>query len=380
MAGNGKTFATASKRWEGIGPYYAMFPIRFADAVIKEYTSAGDTVLDPFAGRGTAIFSAAASGRRGFGIEINPVGWVYAKAKVDPAPLEQLESRLLEIVQQGCTFREQAKILPNFFQMCFSHSVQCFLLAARNMLDWRRSKRDRTLMAILLVYLHGKSGQALSNQMRQTKSVSPNYAIKWWTDNGTKPPDVDVAKFIQQRIRWRYAQGVVDSNGSWVFLGNSITILPKIERKLRKEEIPKAKLLLTSPPYFGVTNYYYDQWLRLWLLGFETDAYVARGPYKGRFTNPDRYKYLLTEVFRRAAAVVSDTAVIYVRTGKEPFTKSATLEAMLKVFPNKRLLEYNRPFLNPTQTSLFGDKTPKVGEVDIVLMPKCIEKSNIYKN
>ena len=84
MAGNGKTFGTAAKRWEGIGPYYAMFPIRFADAVIKEHTAAGDTVLDSFAGRGTAIFSATALGRRGFGIEISPVGWVYAKGQARP--------------------------------------------------------------------------------------------------------------------------------------------------------------------------------------------------------------------------------------------------------------------------------------------------------
>jgi DNA modification methylase len=70
-----------------IGPYYAMFPTRFADAVIKKHTLPGDTVLDPFAGRGTAIFSAAALGRRGFGVEISPVGWIYAKAKLGPAPL-----------------------------------------------------------------------------------------------------------------------------------------------------------------------------------------------------------------------------------------------------------------------------------------------------
>jgi hypothetical protein len=375
MAGKGRTFGTAAKRWEGIGPYYAMFPIRFADAVIKEHTSAGDTVLDPFAGRGTAIFSAAALGRRGFGIEISPVGWVYAKVKLGPAPLEQVEERLAEIVEASGEYAEQARSLPRFFKKCFSPSVRRFLLAARDSLDWRRCSCDRTLMAILLVYLHGKKGQALSNQMRQTKAMSPHYAINWWDENGTKPPDLDILEFMLQRIRWRYEEGLVKANGSWVFLGNSLTLLPEVEHRMRKYEMPKARLLLTSPPYFGVTNYHYDQWLRLWLLGFETDAYVTRGPYRGRFTHPALYKDLLKKVFCRAAKLVADDAVIYVRTSKNPFTAGATLDAMLEAFPKKRLVERCQPFRKPTQTHLFGDKTPKAGEVDLILMPSKAAKS-----
>jgi hypothetical protein len=346
-----------------------MFPIRFADAVINEYTLTGDTVLDPFAGRGTAIFSATALGRRGFGVEISPVGWVYARTKLGPAPLDEVEERLLEIVEQASDYAEQASALPKFFKKCFSPSVRRFLLAARDGLDWRRRTCDRTLMAILLVYLHGKEGQALSNQMRQTKAMSPHYAIKWWRENGTRPPDLDIAEFMQQRIRWRYAKGVVEADGSQVFLGNSITLLPQLERRLREYEVPKAKLLLTSPPYFGVTNYHYDQWLRLWLLGFETDAYVTRGPYQGRFTQPNCYTSLLKRVFYRAAKVVADDAVIYVRTSKDAFTKKATLDAVLEAFPKKRLVERCRPFRKPTQTHLFGDRAHKEGEVDLILTP-----------
>jgi hypothetical protein len=369
MAGNGKTFSTAAKRWEGIGPYYAMFPIRFADAVIKDHTSVGDTVLDPFAGRGTAIFSAVSLGRRGFGVEISPVGWVYARTKLDPAHLEQVEKRLLVIADQGSEYADQATLLPKFFKHCFSPPVRRFLLAARAGLDWRRRTCDRTLMALLLVYLHGKEGEAFSNQMRQTKAMSPHYSIKWWAENGKKPPDLDAVGFMQQRIRWRYAKGVVDADGSRVYLGNSITVLPQLGRRLREKKEPKPKLLLTSPPYFGVTNYHYDQWLRLWLLGFETDAYVTRGPYQGRFTNLGRYRNLLKKVFCQAAKIVANDAVIYVRTSKDPFTKEATLNAMRCAFPGKRLLEKYQPFLKPTQTHLFGDKSPKAGEIDLVLMP-----------
>ncbi len=369
MADSGKTFETAAKRWEGVGPYYAMFPIRFADAVIKKHTATGDTVIDPFAGRGTAVFSATGLGRLGFGIEISPVGWVYAMAKLGPAPQEQVDQRMRDIIEGSRGYAEQARSLPKFFTLCFSPSVRRFLLAAREELDWRRSACDRTLMAILLVYLHGKHGQALSNQMRQTKAMSPHYAVRWWEKNGTRPPAVDVAEFLRSRIHWRYAKGVIRANGSRVFLGDSTALLTHLARHLREHKVPKAKLLLTSPPYFGVTDYYYDQWLRLWLLGFQTDAYVTRGPYQGRFTHADRYKSLLNKVFHQASKVVADDAVIYVRTSKDPFTRKATLDAVLSAFPRKCLTERFRPFRKPTQTHLFGDKTPKSGEVDLVLIP-----------
>jgi hypothetical protein len=346
-----------------------MFPIRFADAVIKEYTSSGDMVIDPFAGRGTTVFSAAALGRRGLGVEISPVGWIYAKAKLCPAPLERVSERLLEIASYSRGFTDSAKSLPIFFRKCFSPSVLRFLLAARKGLAWSKCGCDRTLMALLLVYLHGKTGQALSNQMRQTKAMSPHYAIKWWAANGTNPPDLDPVEFMQQRIRWRYSKGIVDAGESQVFMGDSTMLLPRVAHRLQERGEAKAALLLTSPPYYGVTNYHYDQWLRLWLLGYEPDAYVARGPYQGRFTNQAGYRSLLQKAFWRAAKTVKNTAVIYVRTSQEPFTKKATLDAIREAFPMKRLVERHRPFRKPTQTHLFGDKSPKPGEVDFILLP-----------
>ena len=370
MSDNRKTFDTAAKRWEGIGPYYAMFPIRFAESVINEHTVEGDTVFDPFAGRGTSIFSAVALGRRGLGVEISPVGWIYARTKLGPAAMEEVEKRLLNIADASNEYAVQSKSLPKFFKKCFSSSVRRFLLAARAGLDWRRCDCDRTLMAILLVYLHGKEGQALSNQMRQTKALSPQYAINWWTENRTTPPNLDVVEFMLQRIRWRYAKGVVKAAGSRVFLGDSLALLPHIEKRWSGMEQSKAKLLLTSPPYFGVTNYHYDQWLRLWLLGFETDAYVARGPHQGRFAHPGHYRSLLNGVFSRAANLVADDVIIYVRTSNDPFTKQATKNALNNAFPKMRLVERSQPFLKPTQTHLFGDKTPKRGEVDLILLPK----------
>src|SRR5947208_15991058 len=121
-------------------------------------------------------------------------------------------------------------------------------------------------MALLLVNMHGKRDASLSNQLRQTKSMSPDYAIAWWNDRDLKPPDVHPVAFMKKKLDWRYAKGRPARTGSRVYLGDSVQRLPDVGRQMEKNGIPPARLLLTSPPYYAITNYHYDQWLRLWLL------------------------------------------------------------------------------------------------------------------
>ena len=92
------SFGTAEGRWSRLGPYYAMFPVEFAREVIEGLSRRGDTVLDPFCGRGTAPYVAAVAGRGSLGCDINPVAWVYAAVKTDPYPsLADVERRIGEI-------------------------------------------------------------------------------------------------------------------------------------------------------------------------------------------------------------------------------------------------------------------------------------------
>jgi hypothetical protein len=349
-----------------MGPYYAMFPTAFAKAVIERYTNPGDSLIDPFLGRGTSTFSAAASGRVGIGIELNPVGWVYAKTKLAPANKSDVMDRFIQLARVSSAQRHKRVQLPEFFRYCFSDKVLEFLLAARN-LDWRSSAIDRTAMALLLVNLHGKREASLSNQMMQTKAMAPDYAVRWWRAKKLKPPDLDPVEFLSQKLAWRYAKGVLPRSESRVYLGDSIRVLPQITGPLQKEGIAPAKLLFTSPPYYGVTNYHYDQWLRLWLLGGLSRPAPLAGSYRGKFENRQRYEALLCGVFSRAKELLHRNSIVYVRTDRRDFTLQTTIKVLSDVFPKKRIRKILRPFDGPTQTQLFGDYSQKVGEVDIIL-------------
>jgi DNA methylase len=366
-------FKTAESRWSGVGPYYAMFPSTFCDRVVRTYSAEGDTVLDPFAGRGTALYSAATAGRHALGVELNPVGWIYSRTKLSPAERSHVEDRILQLQASAYRYSEAARTLPKFFNHCFSLEVRKFLLCARDLLNWRQNKIDRTLMAFLLIHLHGKISDSLSNQMRQTKAMSPKYALAWWGARNLKPPQIDPVVFLLKKLKWRYAKGAPTATSSKVYLGDSVRILPTLAGKLGEHSLHRASLLLTSPPYFGVTNYHYDQWLRLWLLGGPPTPGRTNNPYhgkhRGKFGHRAAYAALLVNVFEQASHLIRSDATIYVRTDSRRATLEITREVLLKTFPKHSMRATTRPIQGHTQTRLFGNGDPRFGEVDLVLTP-----------
>src|SRR5881628_1632641 len=249
--------STAVDRWVGVGPYYAMFPVEFAFDVVRCFSNSGDGVLDPFAGRATGIFAAAASGRRAVGIEINPVGWLYGTVKLKPAAKRNVLRRLQEVATLAANgnFKEELEALPEFFRWGYVQRVRRFLVCARQTLRWRSSRVDATVMAFLLTYLHGKRGAALSNQMRDGKAMSPDYAVRWWREREMRPATVDPVGFLAKRIDWRYKKGVPQCPQGEVRFGDCIRVLKRLSDDVESGRRRPFRLLFASPPYCGITNY-----------------------------------------------------------------------------------------------------------------------------
>lgn len=365
-----RTLSTAAERWAGVGPYYAMFPVDFASKVIDKFSIPGDGVLDPFAGRATSVFAAAATGRQGIGIEINPVGWVYGSVKIRPAPEGLVLARLRQLVHDATdndAWKADVASLPDFFVHCYHPRVRRFLVAARETLRWKSNSVDRTLMAFLLIYLHGKRSASLSNQMRDGKAFAPAYAVRWWKARQLRPPALDIEGFFKQRIEWRYRKGVIQSSRSEVLLGDATVLLDAVRGAIQRGTRQRFSLLFTSPPYYSITNYHYDQWLRLWMLGGEATPTAHTDRSRKRFDSKDHYEDLITTVFSESAQLMKRGGTCYVRTDARQFTLDTTHAAIAKSFPRRKVRTILRPVVRRTQTALFGDTGLKPGEVDIIV-------------
>lgn len=370
--GNLKGNSNAITRWATFGPYYAIFPIDFAFSVVEQYSKVGDYILDPFAGRCSSVYAGGVLGRNSLGIEINPLGWLYGTTKLSPAPKELVVDRLMDIYNQRNGYKAQAEQMPEFYHLCFCDEVLTFLLSARDNLKWQTESTDATLISLLLVYLHGKLGEGMSNQMRQTKAMGYNYSINWWKNKGMiEPPKIDPLSFIMQKIDWRYAKGVPELSGdSAVAFGDATLELPQMVERAKQNKI-KFSLLFTSPPYWSIVDYHADQWLRLWLLGEDEKPKSNSDKHKRRFNSKVDYENLLQTVFQTSAEVMKRKSTIFVRTDAREFTYETTLKILRGCFPKHKIREEKKPFTKKTQTELFNHTNTlpaeKYGEVDIIM-------------
>jgi site-specific DNA-methyltransferase (adenine-specific) len=75
----------------------APFPVELPRRCIRLFSYVGDTVLDPFLGSGTTLLACAELGRKGIGVEIDPVYCGVAGERIR----EALEARLPVPVRRG---------------------------------------------------------------------------------------------------------------------------------------------------------------------------------------------------------------------------------------------------------------------------------------
>ena len=350
--------STAAGRWYGFGRYYGMFPQSFVHDAVINLTKAEETVLDPFCGRGNGPFAATVLGRDALGIDVNPIAWLYAAAKLQPAATpEQVTARLSKIAKARRPNDSRSR--SRFDTMAWSPPVRALLRAARRELDWRDSVVDRTLMAFITLHMQDKLGCGLSNVMSPTIAFSPTYAVKWWTEKGfLQPPDVEPVAMLENKIHRRYQHGVPAQASGTVLLGDSRQELPQ-------QNLADAGLLVTSPPYCGVTDYWNDHWIRLWMLG---DPFRKNWTKSARFENQKEYQDLITGVFAESKKHLKKGAAILVRSDQRRSTAEMCVAAMKEVWPRRQLFARTTTAPYPGISNNHGRGGHKAKEIDL-LMP-----------
>ncbi|MDO8525152.1 MAG: DNA methyltransferase [Candidatus Omnitrophota bacterium] len=101
------------------GKHLAMFPEELPKRLIKMFTFAGDTVLDPFLGSGTTTLAAKNLGRNSIGYEINGDFLPFIKERVGCGQSLFSEERAFEISKQAkitANFAEEIQELPYIFK------------------------------------------------------------------------------------------------------------------------------------------------------------------------------------------------------------------------------------------------------------------------
>lgn len=293
-----------------ICPYYTMYPLDFPLRVLKEHGKRGDWVIDPFCGRGTTNFAARLLGMPSLGVDSSPVAAALARAKLATAAPNGVVASAKAILRT--TKAPTSVPLGEFWNLAYHERTLVQLCQLREALLAECSSDTRILLrAIVLGALHGprpkRAPSYFSNQSPRTFAPKPNYAVKFWTARNMCPVDVDVLSIIKTKADRYLAEPPPNVEGK-VQLGDS-----RIANTFT--DMPKARFVVTSPPYFGMRTYLPDQWLRLWFLG--GPDYVEYRQPEGQLehSGSEHFAAEMGRVWKNVAAHTTKCARLIIRYG-----------------------------------------------------------------
>ena len=294
----------------GICPYFTMFPLEFPRGVLARHSKVGQTVLDPFAGRGTTLYAGRLEGLNAYGVDSNPVAVAISDAKL----ANTTPGRINACARNILAVHKTPKVVPtgDFWSLAFHPNVLEQLCRLREgLLDNCETDTRKALRATILGALHGplakKHQSYFSNQCTRTYAPKPRYAVKYWHTHRLKPPLVDILEIIKSRSKRFFSEENTIARGK-VINGDSTsaTSFEQIEHEV--------DWIVTSPPYYGMRTYLPDQWLRLWFVGGTSEVCYSNSKQLSHASRKD-FAEGLRKVWTNCAQVARVGAKMVVRFG-----------------------------------------------------------------
>lgn len=277
------------------------FPPALAYYFVMKYSRIGDVVLDPFSGKGTAPLEACLNGRIGIGNDLSPEAYVLTRAKVRPVPyrrvLEWIEYAERRMDPSGYRVSDVSDDVKAFF----SNYTLKQILAVRDLIEETEDEDlANFITALMLGILHGPTKIHLSVKCSHSFSMAPEYVKKYVKKNGVTKPKRNVLKCLRIKAERVFRDGIPAVKGE-AYMEDA--------RKLPLED-ESVDLVLTSPPYFNMQTYAWDNWLRLWFLGYDYED-VAKILFHTE--SIEKFKRFMEEVLREIYRVLKwDRAAIIV--------------------------------------------------------------------
>lgn len=301
-----------SNALNAICPYFTMFPLNFPYSILKQHASTEEWVLDPFCGRGTTNYASRLLGLPSVGIDSSPVAVALSQAKLANTTTEEIIETASHILKEA---RHPLDIPTGEFWEWAFHKETLYTICQFREAFLQNSETDahKALRALIMGALHGPLTKStpsyLSNQSQRTYAPKPRYAVNFWRSRNLLPPKVDVMSVIEYRAKRYYAEENSTAVGT-ILLGNSQDI--KVISQLNLKQ--KINWIITSPPYYGMSTYIPDQWLRMWFMGgkstvdYSTDGQVSH-------SSPTNFANALKQVWLNMASLCQNHAQIIVRFG-----------------------------------------------------------------
>jgi SAM-dependent methyltransferase len=323
----------------GFHSYPARMHPDTARTLIGELSRPRDVVFDPFCGSGTVVVAARELGRRALGSDLNPLAveltWLKTRGS-DPAFSAAL-NRAAETVVEHARARQKAELGPSVpygpeDRASFPTYVLLALDGLRHGIDQIRDREVRRALNLVLSSLLTKLSQKAgdSSNVEQSKRLSRTFAFRFF---GLKTAE------LAERLA---AFSALVPEGT-----PPARLVVADARRLGALEPSSVDLVVSSPPYPGVYDYFAHHELRLRWLRLDARELMrgelaprrqlGRADTRGGFDFEKDFERCFSELRRvlkprgRIALLVADSVVAGRAVYADVWLKSAAERAGLQL-------------------------------------------------
>ncbi|WP_265831220.1 DNA methyltransferase [Pedobacter sp. MR2016-24] len=354
-------------RLNTICPYFTMFPLAFPFQTLQRARKT-DLVYDPFCGRGTTNFAARLLGLNSYGVDSNPIAQAVAQSKLLYVSEKEIDARCRAVLaEMPDTDLPQGE----YWELAYHPETLAEVCKLRKyfMTKTLLDDIDISLRAIILGILHGPKMKTqasyLSNQMPRTFATKPNYSVQYWIKNGLIADKVDLASLVKRKAAYVFNEELPRKVGGQIILGDSRSIADSFDQDIG--------WVITSPPYFGMSTYEQDQWLRNWFLG-GSDQVNYSSASQLKHGSETTFINDLAKVWSNTALKCKPNAKMVIRFGALPSLSVKTPREIIKEslviadcgWELKALRSAGKPFPAKRQANQFKGQTGTyVEEIDV---------------
>ena len=284
-----------------IAPYIGRIKTTIAAYLIREFTTPGQTVLDPFCGSGVIPLEASLLGRRVVANDINPYAVLLTRAKLEAPKSEMVVLDRLLGAWKAAAHRismQDLRRVPIWVRRFFHRETLRRALALRDELV---ARSDWLLLACLLGILHHQRPGFLSFP---SSHLVPYLRNKLF--DREKFPQLyqerDVFTRMEAKVHRTFRRPPTNQMPSTIVEGDSRMLPLRVS----------VDAVVTSPPYMNELDYIRDNRLRLWFL-------QRRLPRQHDIRKRNReahFRQLLRATFARIVPHLSQQGVIVLVVGE----------------------------------------------------------------
>jgi hypothetical protein len=243
--------------------YRACFKPQLPEFFIARLTAPGETVYDPFSGRGTTALQAALMGRRPAANDVSPLSALLLRPRLAPPSAAYLPARLAALDLGGELPAGDDELLTFYHPDTLRQIVALRRYLLARAADGTSDAADDWLRMVALNRLTGHSPGFFSVYTlppNQATSVVAQRRIN--ADRAQTPPPRDVAALILRKSKSLLADGPPPPHPAAMLLTGPAEATPALAAA-------SVALIVTSPPFLDVVDYQGDNWLRAWFAGID---------------------------------------------------------------------------------------------------------------